>query len=600
MMTASQIRLPLYRGPPSFRSTSSGEVANGQTNSSADYTQSARKTWAVPKWLRLSGRGDQPAKAEVSGDTLNKPEIQKLLSAISVFDDSALTVLHGAASSAPIPWLGELARLAVGIWEAVQTNRANKRDLLSLAEYVLGTVLTVVTTCEEVVLHGKESADSGSQAGQDSNNSSKRPDEVVENDVNRENGQALGQLESSVRQLCSTLTEISDYARRNALRRFFTAGKVVEYRDKISAALDDYLFQANSIIAIDIQRLLSRIEAQRKILQAKQSNSLVPATVTHVAVAAVLQGNSSPEPSGAGSTGGVDLAPSFPASGSVQAAGSFRIGELAIVASEPRNVSGVPKSQLEPERDHRIENQPGISFENIAKENAVGESMIDVVSGGDVEEVQRDAEGEDRDAGVADNFLDPAGVTSESSGVVQVTWISGDQNITRVKDNSQRRNYGNIYNNHGITSTGVVPGPDLGRDMINTNSDIAEAEAGTGTPSLGYCRDFLNEGGEGRGREEYRWSSSNLSDPSQNNDHRDARLYMEYDFGATTDRNTVSNAFESHYGGDDTLSRDSGSHWHYRQRWQDNGAVFPPRQTYYDENGVPCAVPLGGGRRWRH
>ncbi|KIK61999.1 hypothetical protein GYMLUDRAFT_73001 [Collybiopsis luxurians FD-317 M1] len=551
MRNPSQILPSLYCGPLSYPPTKSLNMAERQLNSPQGHPQGKGKTRASKLLCRLKFSGktyiNTADKPDASQGNEEKSGTEEPFSAVSGAVDLAVMTLRDAASFVPIPWLSNAAGLAVGIWQTVQTTHDVKNSLRSLAEDSLGLVITVLTTCEEVLQRnrdGIESADSGQFTG---------------------NGRGLEklslQLENSVIKLCSTLEEISDFAKRHAARntfiRFLTSksdtGKVVEYQGKIKNALDIFTLQAN----INTQQVLSRIEAQQKALRTQVVTSPVP---THKAGASVPADTSSPDLSGARSTGGAAPALSLRDNGTVKAAGPG-IGAVAFPT---------------------IFSFAGATFQ----------------IGRGAQKGQRATKMEEEDVEAADDSSDPAGAACDSNGVMKFTSISGDQNITRVNDNSQRWNYGNVYNNQSTTSSGALPFSALTRERIDLKHD--SVESGLGTPLPGHSGTDLNERGQGeRGRQGR--TLRNLPDASPKSRNTDTRPYTESEFDITMDRNAVPNAFESYYDDDAAQSRGGGDRWHNpRRRWQDNDALSPPRQTYYDENGVPRAVPRSGGRRWQH
>ncbi|KAF9077992.1 hypothetical protein BDP27DRAFT_1198173, partial [Rhodocollybia butyracea] len=72
---------------------------------------------------------------------------EEIFSALSGATGLILATLQDAASLAPVPYLGEAAGLAIGIWNAVQATKNTKSSFLSLGEDACSLVYTVTTTC---------------------------------------------------------------------------------------------------------------------------------------------------------------------------------------------------------------------------------------------------------------------------------------------------------------------------------------------------------------------------------------------------------------------------------------------------------------------
>ncbi|KAJ4479695.1 hypothetical protein C8J55DRAFT_489337 [Lentinula edodes] len=492
---------------------------------------------------------------------------EEFFPALSGATSLTLSALRDAAALAPIPYLGEAASLAIDIWDAVQSTRDTKASLKSLGSDAISLVYAVMATCDEVLKRHRqqESAESAVEDTQKLEKENSQVDEEVNKDRDpskpeqgKEEEKINPELRHNLERLCrlsfsnpslplnSTLTDIDAFARhvasRNAFIRFMTVrsdtGKVTEFQNKMKMALDLFTLQSN----INLRQVTGRIEAQQtQVLQTLQS-PVSPTSPTSEG-ANIFTSLSTPppatdppafaEPSASPTAGesphtlpGNALASVFPAIFSFTGA-TFRTGDTPVRHTTPTNEEGKGK---------------------------------DVVGQGEATE----SSGPQNETGHAAPERNPVA----SSGAINFTAISGDQNTSWVNDQSRRWNYGNIYN--------ADEGPWLGNSR--------QKNGGSSSNRRDSREELENQRGSGR---------------VEDDDYDD-----EIRFGRQTNRFVAPQPRDSVAG--ETHEWDKGydlynvpvTPMHNRPQ-----IGFIPPQTYYDENGVPTAIPRGrgrSGRRWKN
>ncbi|KAF5384576.1 hypothetical protein D9757_007501 [Collybiopsis confluens] len=497
-------------------------------------------------------------KSQISEKTPPGETKEVLFSTISGAFGLTLNILHDAASFTPIPYLGEAAGLAITIWEAVQTTQDNKNSLRSLAEEACALVITVWTTCDEVLKRS-------SLEGQNERPYSDREDTEDRRD---RAGKKRGRRSRDIRSPPNTAKPrdpkpyppiSAPKTVQNVFIRFLRAksdaGKVAGYQAKIKGALDIFALQSN----ITVQQVLSRIEAQQQTVLKTAQAATIPSGEAGVLTSTRAAGTSAPahpstrEPAEEPKLGAVAFPTIFSFAGA-----TFKIQNSVGTNNKPGKAHS-PKSQ---EPQGSSENTLRLNGRQSANEST-GRPGSQENDGG-----IKNATGAE-DVRVSDDLGDSSlGLSGDSLGgqsaLMKFTAISGDQNITQMNDHSQRWNYGNVYSdNHSRSS--------LGRDYRAREKTFPASELrGDETQRRGWEGD-----GRGNSQREKR--------------HGDAPTFSNYNFDATADAYAAPGPPRAHH--DDRSSR------HFRQEYGPQREVRP-HQVYYDENGVP-AMARGGGRSRR-
>ncbi|KAJ3818144.1 hypothetical protein F5880DRAFT_1617632 [Lentinula raphanica] len=552
--------------------------------------------------------GDGVQQTETSRQKVASAAKEEFFSAMSGAAALTLDAVQSAAALAPIPYLGEAATLAIGIWEAIQSTNDTKASLRSLASDAISLVYAVMTTCDEVLRRQKdtqkEAVEDNNEAeleAKDAEDKADDPKQPLEFSNFKTEGLNL-ELRQNLEVLCSTLQDIKNFtlhvASRNVFLRFLTArsdsGKVVEFQNKMKMALDLFTLQSH----ISLRQVTGRIETQQaQLLTALQSPTISPisltaptadaANVTSLTSASEALNSSSPDsakgldqndgsaparPSDAHARPTNSAFSAFPAIFSFTGA-TFRTGDAHVEVRHPvatvSRAEDEPKSKLEPKEQG---SEPG-EDENVIKEEArePSESAANPGPGSNAQSV-------------------PGASPMPTTGGIHFTSIAGNQNTSWINDQSQRWNFGNTYpspvSDHGA---GSCIG-DVRRDFRgNTVSSRASNEVLR--PSLGYEPRVDDYGGV--------------------NEEDDGEDFGEAWYGIQSQRNPFTHSLpERHMTNDDwnegpgfspdpLMNRPN----HAQQYYDENGvlAAAPSGrfQTYYDENGVPTAHSRWGRRSRR-
>ncbi|KAJ3929345.1 MAG: hypothetical protein NXY57DRAFT_963708 [Lentinula lateritia] len=493
----------------------------------------------------VSSGSNMPSDEEQTKNAKRRSGKEEFFPALSGATSLTLSALRDAAALAPIPYLGEAASLAIDIWDAVQTTRDTKASLKSLGSDAISLVYAVMATCDEVLKRHRqqESAESTVEDTQKLENENSQVDEEVDKDKDPSNPEQTTEeekinpeLRHNLERLCSTLTDIDAFARhvasRNAIIRFLTVrsdtGKVTEFQNKMKMALDLFTLQSN----ITLRQVTGRIEAQQtQVLQTLQS-PVSPTSPTSEGANTLTFLSTPPTGESLHTLPGNALASVFPAIFSFAGA-TFRTGDTPVRHTTPTNEEGKGKEVVE----QHGEESGGATVESSETTNEPEHAA-------------------------------PARNPVASSGAINFTSISGDQNTSWVNDQSQRWNYGNVYN--------AEEGPWLGTKR-RTNG---------GGPSTREDQREEHESQRGSGR---------VEDDEYNDEVRFGR--QTNPFVAYQPRDSI--AGESHEWNQRYYPHDVPvAPMHNRSQ-----IGFIPPETYYDENGVPTAIPRGrgrSGRRWRN
>ncbi|KAJ3890863.1 hypothetical protein GG344DRAFT_77463 [Lentinula edodes] len=506
----------------------------------------------------VSSGSNMPSDEEQTKNAKRRSGKEDFFPALSGATSLTLSALRDAAALAPIPYLGEAASLAIDIWDAVQSTRDTKASLKSLGSDAISLVYAVMATCDEVLKRHRqqEFAKSAVEDTQKLEKENSQVDEEVNKDRDpskpeqmKEEEKINPELRHNLERLCSTLTDIDAFARhvasRNTIIRFLTVrsdtGKVTEFQNKMKMALDLFTLQSN----ITLRQVTGRIEAQQtQVLQTLQSpvsptsegaNNFTSLSTPPTATSLPASSEASAPPAAGESPHtlpGNALASVFPAIFSFAGA-TIRTGDIPVPHTTPTSEEGKGKGVVE---QHGEE-----------------------IGGATVESSESTNEPE---------HAAPTGNPVTSSGAINFTAISGDQNTSWVNDQSRRWNYGNVYN--------ADEGPWLGNSRTKN---------GGGPSNRRDSREELeNQRGSGR---------------VEDDDYDD-----EVRFGRQTNRFVAPQPRDSVAG--ETHEWDRGydpydvpvAPMHNRPQ-----IGFIPPQTYYDENGVPTAIPRGrgrSGRRWKN
>ncbi|KAE9399179.1 hypothetical protein BT96DRAFT_1019654 [Gymnopus androsaceus JB14] len=548
-------------------------TASGDCPATVPTTQVSKSRHFFQVFHLKKNKNSIPSGARASSDSereesmvLRKERKEEIFSALSGATSLALSTLNDVATLAPVPYLSEAAGLALGIWNAVQTTRNAKSSLLSLGEDACTLVYTVWTTCDEVLQRQRGAGEALTQpelkaeprekeGKQDDNLVAGRLDDPIDPDMGtgecgetqdeegketeegeEEAEQLNPHLETNLKQLCSTLHEISLFAKRtasrNVLLRFITSdadtGKVAEYQGRLKSALDLFTLQSH----ITIQQVISRIEMQQKVMQAQvQMRSLTPHHRPSSGEAIRPTGESVPAKvpvpvSGGGVSEGSSPVPVPPAPTESARAEGLQVGATAFPAifsfagatfhtgnttftngnrthkskttsrshkspAKPQSNSQVAPTQSAPEHSQVSGNSNVIDIEDQNAVQPVGEGGI---SSSSVHTTSTASESE------SEPGIQLGGQDGSGNGNIHFTSITGDQNTSWVNDQSQRWNYGNVYE---YDPTGGRQSPDKTLNAV-TRRPIAPA-AVSSTNGDGGSHDevenkFPRGGMEGGGR----------------------------------------------------------------------------------------------------
>ncbi|KAJ3758903.1 hypothetical protein EV360DRAFT_82609 [Lentinula raphanica] len=198
-----------------------------------------------------------------------------------------LDALRSAAALAPVPYLSEVATLAIDIWNILQTTKNTKGSLHSLAADAISLVYVAMTTCDEILKQNhdtnNEQMDSALEDGLAVNNKINENDKLpLKEPVKAQNTTSLDlELWQNLQELYQTLQNIEKFAKQVASRspvlRFLTAradaGKVIEFQNKMKLALDLFMLKSH----ISLRQVTGRIETQQvQLLTALQSPTISP------------------------------------------------------------------------------------------------------------------------------------------------------------------------------------------------------------------------------------------------------------------------------------------------------------------------------------
>ncbi|KAJ3766190.1 hypothetical protein FB446DRAFT_827056 [Lentinula raphanica] len=198
-----------------------------------------------------------------------------------------LEALRSAAALAPVPYLSEVATLAIDIWNILQTTKNTKDSLHSLAADAISLVYVAMTTCDEILKQNSdtnnEQMDSALEDGLAVNNKINENDKSpLKGPVKAQNTTSLDlELLQNLQELHRTLQNIEKFAKQVASRspvlRFLTAradaGKVIEFQNKMKLALDLFMLKSH----ISLRQVTGRIETQQvQLLTALQSPTISP------------------------------------------------------------------------------------------------------------------------------------------------------------------------------------------------------------------------------------------------------------------------------------------------------------------------------------
>ncbi|GAW09280.1 protein [Lentinula edodes] len=495
----------------------------------------------------VSSGSNMPSDEEQTKNVKRRSGKEEFFPALSGATNLTLSALRDAAALAPIPYLGEAASLAIDIWDAVQSTRDTKASLKSLGSDAISLVYAVMATCDEVLKRHRqqESAESTVEDTQKLEKENSQIDEEVNKDRDPSKPEQTKKEEEINPELRHNLERLCRHvASRNAFIRFLTVrsdtGKVTEFQNKMKMALDLFTLQSN----ITLRQVTGRIEAQQtQVLQTLQS----PVSPTSEG-ANIFTSLSTPPATGPPASGEAPTSPiatesphTLPGNASASvfpaifsfAGATFRTGDIPVRHTTPTSEEGKGKGVVEQHGEESGAATVGSSEPMNEPEHAA-----------------------------------PARNPIASSGAINFTSISGDQNTSWVNDQSRRWNYGNIYN--------ADEGPRLGNNR-RTNG---------GGPST--RRDQREEHGNQRG-------SDRVEDDEYDDEVRFGRQLNR--FVASQPRGNLA---------DETHEWDKGYDSHDVPVVSMNNRPqigFIPPQTYYDENGVPTAIPRGrgkSGRRWRN
>ncbi|KAJ3801114.1 hypothetical protein GGU11DRAFT_288673 [Lentinula aff. detonsa] len=509
-------------------------------------------TYALLSYLSKKTRGPKDRNSASSDSSIPSHEEQKrktkqgtigkeeFFTALSGATCLTLDALRSAAAFAPIPYLGEAAQLAMSIWDAVQTTQDTKASLRALGSDAISLVYAVMTTCDEVL---KRNTQKGSEpviedASELKESDGENKDKEEESSKDPEQAKDEEKLNPELRRNLEGLC-LTLTDLEHFAKHVASRNVVLRFLTARSDAGKVVEFQNKMKMALDLFALQSNITLRQVTCRIETQQAQLLTT---------LQSPISPIPPSS------TFSPSSPPKGANLPSTNDPTQEI-----DPASV-GHPQARKE----------SNVLLENAAISGAGAASAafpaIFSFAGatfrtGDAHSVRHTSprEGNPKPNEEKENEQsqqkktlepEPEDAKGSSSGGIHFTSIAGDQNMSWVNDQSQRSNYGNVYTS-------------------NENSQLQNAGIGRlTTPSrsqrLGSGRLMENSNSFGA-----------IHPPA-------GRMMMTY--GTHEDWN-------GGYGLGEPFAHPN----------QHPNINFQP-PTYYDENGVPTAIPRGrgrSGRRWR-